>query len=217
VTHCCIWLDRAVQLHRCSPFLDDLGIFPVKTSFLVLLHSSDLFLKPVTCITSEFNRRIQIFDSPLLRTLIFISIASWCQTVGKSRFLLNSLSTTHISADNRRITNDFCLPAPINLSIELVTDTKNNCHHTNRLMRKTLLLFSGPTLISRSRSSEEPLLKAGESDVDGPGKTGDWTVVYGKVSRRTEGCLCSCLISLASLLSSSAVHCGSSFRLSESN
>ena len=55
-------------------------------------------------------------------------------------------------------------------------------------MRKTLLLFSGPTLVSRSWSREEARLKAGEADVDGPGTAGDRAEGFWKMSWRTDGC-----------------------------
>jgi hypothetical protein len=121
-----IRLNRAVQLHRCSPFLDDLGVFPMKTSLLVLLHPSNFFLKPVTCKSICKIRELDTdLDLPLLGSLVFVGVTRWCQTVRKGCFLFNSLSTSHIGTDNRRITNNFYLPIPINLSIELVTAMKN--------------------------------------------------------------------------------------------
>ena len=188
-TYRSIRLDRAIQLHGRSTLLDDLRIFPMQTSLLILLHSSDLFLKPIYIIICEIQKTGQkMFDLPLLRSFIFVGVTSGCQAIGKRCFLFNSLSASHISTDDRRITNNFRLPIPVNLLVELVTAMRIKCHHTNRLMRKTFLLLSGPTLISRSRSREEPLLKAGEEDIDGPGTTGDRAGVYGRVSRRTEGC-----------------------------
>src|ERR1700756_5195517 len=58
-------------------------------------------------------------------------------------------------------------------------------------------------LPSRSRSREEPRLKAGEAGVDGPGKIGD-----AKIGLTIGGCNL--------FFSSSSVNCGSSFRLKDS-
>jgi len=88
------------------------------------------------------------------------------------------------------------------------------CHSSSisRLIRKTFLAPSGPVLISRSRSSDEPRLKAGD---DAPTGGGDIAVGCGAaLSFLTELCLWG---ALGSGSSSSGVNSGSSLLLSESN
>jgi hypothetical protein len=92
------------------------------------LHSSDavVFLGSFSFSQSplpvyvrhEINNNNEIgYDhrSPLLGTLVFIRIASRCETIGKSRFFLDKLTPAHICANNSSITNDFNLPFTVNL------------------------------------------------------------------------------------------------------
>ena len=81
VTYCSIWLNWAVQLHGRSTFLDYLGIFPMKTSLLVLLHPSDLFLKPVKA---------------------FVKIESWTKDLSLTSSLLSCLCQRHQLEPNCR-------------------------------------------------------------------------------------------------------------------
>ena len=73
---------------------------------------------------------------------------------------------------------------------------------TSRLIRMILLVPSRPMLISRSRSSEDPRLKAGDGGPEGSAAPGDIAGEYGKLSPRTDACLRGFL---ASLFSSSSV------------
>jgi hypothetical protein len=102
------------------------------------------------------------------------------------------------------------------------------CPLTSRLIRKTLLPPSGPTLASRSGSIDEPRLNAGEGAMDGPVPViGDMAGEYGRrVSRRNRACAggtfltsgtSTFLTSGMSGFSSSSVSWGSSLRLRESN
>ena len=85
---------------------------------------------------------------------------------------------------------------------------------TRRFIRNTLRLPSGPRLISRSRSNDDPRLKAGEA---GRPEAGDMAGENG-ASTLIDACLCtSFFVSGGSGASSSGVSCGSSLRLSESN
>lgn len=82
------------------------------------------------------------------------------------------------------------------------SDVKSVSNHTIRLIRKTRLLPSGPRLISRSWSTDEPRLKTGEEGIEGPAAVGD-IAGANEASRLGNGWLGGFL---ASLLSSSGVN-----------
>jgi hypothetical protein len=118
ITYRCVRLHWAVQLHGGTTFLDDLGVLPVETSFLVLLSSGDLLFEPTAVIELAIHMNCYDRCLPLFGTFILISIPSRCQTIGESCLFFNELASVHISAYDSRVTNNFGLPFIIDLRPE---------------------------------------------------------------------------------------------------
>lgn len=149
--------------------------------------------------------------APLLVPLVRVRVPRRREIVSQRRLFLEYLSRTDIGTDDSWIANDLRLPLVVDLAVMSRHVTARRDGRTRRLIRSTLRLPSGPMLVSRSRSSDEPRLNAGEAGRPDPA---DMAGENG--ASLTDVCLPGLLISGGGP-SSSDVSCGSSLRLNESN
>ena len=127
--------------------------------------------------------------TPLLGTLILVSVTCGCQAVSMGRFFFDKLPAPNIGPYDRWIADDLCMPSPSHLQPTVRKDCAAalGMKRTSLLIRKTLLFPSGPILPSLSRSIESPRSKLGEEGLD-PANKGDMPREYGGLSGRTEIC-----------------------------
>jgi hypothetical protein len=115
--HSCVSFHHPVDLHWCPSFLNQLGILPMQTSFLVLLHPRNLLFQPgkvPSAVGTDCARDCEN-SIPLLCPCILINITGGGQSVRQLSLLFDNLTLLEVCIDDRWLSNDLGFPLPRHL------------------------------------------------------------------------------------------------------